>query len=67
MDPQQALASLVGCYPRVEIDVCGAGDHLDKVDTKIHHIQKLMRLVVAGLPFRLDKARWKDLRTYAMN
>ena len=32
MDPQPALSALVGQFPRKEIDITGAGEHLDKVD-----------------------------------
>ncbi len=28
------------------IDACGAGDHLDKVDAKIHRIKETMRAVI---------------------
>jgi hypothetical protein len=37
----------------VEIDVCGAGDHLDKVDNKIHQVKEMVRAVIARLPFKL--------------
>lgn len=51
----------------MEIDASGASDHLDKVDTKICCIKELMRAVIAGLPFRIDEARLKDLGIYAVN
>lgn len=51
----------------MEIDASGAGDHLDKVDTKICRIKELMGAVVADLPFKIDEARLKDLGIYAVN
>jgi hypothetical protein len=44
----------------------GAGDHLDKVDTRIRRLKELMRLVIADLPYHLPKDRVKDLVTYAV-
>jgi hypothetical protein len=66
VDPHKALAALQGSFPGIEVDVSGAGDHLDKVDTKIRRLKELMRSVIAGLPYKLPKERLKDLVTYAV-
>jgi len=66
VDPHKALAALQGFFPGTEVDVSGAGDHLDKVETKIRRIKELMRSVIAGLPYKLPKKRLKDLVTYAV-
>ena len=65
MDPQPALSALVGQFPGVEIDITGAGDHLDKVDAKIRRLKETIRSVSAGLPWKLPSSRVKDLVTYA--
>jgi hypothetical protein len=67
MDPQPALAALVGQFPGVEIDISGAGDHLDKIDAKIRRVKELIRSVHASLPWKLLDAQVKDLVTYAVN
>jgi hypothetical protein len=35
IDPHKSLTSLMGAFPGIEVNDCGAGDHLDKVDSKI--------------------------------
>jgi len=67
VDPQSGLKSLQGSFPGIEIDVSGAGDHLDKIDTKTRRLKELMRSVVAGLPYKLKRDRVKDLVTYAVS
>jgi hypothetical protein len=51
----------------VEIDVCGAGDRLDKVDNKIHQVKEMVRAVIAGPPFKLGRERIKDLIAYTVS
>jgi hypothetical protein len=58
---------LQGSFPGIEIDVSGAGDHLDKLDTKTRRLKELMRSIVAGLPYKLKRDRVKDLVTYAVS
>ena len=67
VDPQPALKAIQFSFPGIEIDVSGAGDHLDKVDAKIRRIKEMMRSVLAGLPFTLPKLRIKDLATYVVS
>ena len=49
-DPQSSFRAIVGSFPGVEVDILGAGDHLDKVDIWIRRLKELMRSVIAGLP-----------------
>ena len=64
-DPQRGFLPLVGQFPGVEIDLTGAGDHLDKVDAKIRRLKEIIRSVHADLPWSLPASRVKDLVTYA--
>jgi len=66
VDPHKSLVALQGAFPGVVIDPVGAGDHLDKVDTRIHRLKELMRSVIADLPYHLPRERVKDLVTYAV-
>jgi hypothetical protein len=67
VDPQKPLQSLRGSFPGTDIDVSGAGDHLNMVDTKIRRLKEMMRAVIAGLPYKIGKDRIKDLTTYAVS
>jgi hypothetical protein len=67
IDPHKSLVALQEAFPGVEIDLSGAGDHLDKIDTKIRHLKELMRSMIADLSYKLPKDRMKDLVTYAVS
>jgi hypothetical protein len=67
VDPHRSLVALQGEFPGVEIDPCGAGDHLEKIDIKIRRLKELMRAVLADLPYSLPKDRLKDLVTYSVS
>jgi hypothetical protein len=67
IDPHKSLVALQEASLGVEIDPSGAGDHLDKIDTKIRCLKELMRSVIADLPYKLPKDRMKDLVTYAVS
>jgi hypothetical protein len=67
VDPQRSISGLRGSFPGTEVDVTGAGDHLDKVDSKIRRIKETMRSVIAGLAFSLPKRLVKDLVTYVVS
>ena len=64
-DPQRGFLPLVGNMGGVEIDITGAGDHLDKVDAKIRRLKELIRSVHASLPWNLPASKVKDLISYA--
>jgi hypothetical protein len=51
----------------MEVDITGAGDHLDKVDAKIRRIKETVRSVTAGLPWKVPDDRVKDLVTYCVS
>jgi hypothetical protein len=67
VDPHKSLMALQGAYPGVHIDPVGAGDHLDKIDTRIRRLKELMRSVVDDLPYSLPRDRVKDLVTYGVS
>ena len=67
LDPQSGFTSLVGKFPGTEIDISGAGDHLDKVDIRIRRIKETVRSVHAGLPWDLPDDQVKDIVAYAVN
>lgn len=67
VDPQSRLTSLQGKFPGIEIDVSGAGDHLDKLDIRMRRLKELMHSVVSRLPICFKKERVKDLVTYAVS
>jgi hypothetical protein len=64
IDPASGLLSLRTQFPGVVIDVCGAGDHVSKVDIRIRRLKEMYRAVKAGLPWALPKSRIKDLVFY---
>ncbi len=66
VDPHKSFIGLTGSFPGTAIDAAGAGDHLDKVDDKIRRVKEMMQSIIAGLPYRLDKAKIKDLATYVV-
>ena len=67
LDPQSGLAPLQGAFPGVEVDISGAGDHMDKIDSAIKHSKEIMRSVHAGLPWKLAKSMTKDLAYYGVS
>jgi hypothetical protein len=67
VDPHKTLVSLDGAFPGIPMDISGAGDHLDKIDSKTRRIKETMRSVIAGLPYKLHSDRGKDLATYAVH
>ena len=65
--PFKSLMSLQGAYPGIDIDPCGAGDHLDKKDVRIRRKKELIRAVIADLPYTLPRDRMKNLVVYALS
>ena len=66
LDPQPGFTPLVGQFPGVEIDISGAGDHLDKVDIKIRRLKETIRSVHANLPWNLPNSNVQDMVKYAV-
>ncbi len=60
------MHDLANTYPGVSVDMSGAGDGLDKVDSKIRQIKEIRRSVIADLPFKINRSRIKDLATYVL-
>jgi hypothetical protein len=67
VDPCKSLFSSRGAFPGIQIDVCDAGDHLVKRDIRICRVKEMMRLVIAGLPYKLAKDCIKDLVSYVVS
>jgi hypothetical protein len=67
LDPQSAFVPLQGQIPGVEVDIGGAGDHMDKIDAAIKHSKEVMRSVYASLPWKLPKSLVKDLAYYGVS
>jgi hypothetical protein len=44
--PHKSPLSLHGAFPGIKIDVCGVGDHLDKIDIRICRVKELILLQV---------------------
>ena len=65
LDPQPGFQPLRGQITGVEVDVCGAGDHMDKVDLKIRRLKETIRSVQAGLPWSLPDNMVRDLVKYS--
>ena len=67
LDAQPGFTALVGNMPGVEIDITGAGDHLDKIDIKIRRLKEVIRSVHSGLPWKLPNMLIKDLVKYCVS
>jgi hypothetical protein len=67
VNPHKMLTALETSFPGTEVDLSGAGDHLSKIDSKIRRVKEAAWSIVAGLPFKLGRARAKDLVTYAVS
>ena len=60
-DAQPGFAALRGQIQGIEIDVAGAGDHLDRIDAKIRRVKEIARSITGGLPWELPNFMIKDL------
>jgi hypothetical protein len=67
VDPASGLMSLRTQFPGVVIDLCGAGDHVSKVDIRICRLKEMYRTVKAGLSWALPKSRVKDFMFYCVS
>jgi hypothetical protein len=65
MDPQPSLAALVPHFPSIDLDVTGAGDHLDVIDAKIRRLKEVMCSVNASLQWKLPGSLIAPLARYA--
>ena len=67
LDDQPGFAALVGHIPGVQVDIAGAGDHMDKIDAKIRRLKEMIRSIYTGLPWKLPDMMIKDLVKYAVS
>jgi hypothetical protein len=51
----------------VEIDVSGAGDHMDMIDLRIRHLKEVSRSVYSALPFKQPRKLDSDLVKYGIS
>jgi hypothetical protein len=66
IEPQASMKALTGRLPGVEVDVTGAGDHLDILDNKIRRIKETIRSVASALPYRLPGSKLNHLVFYCI-
>lgn len=64
VDPQSSLRALQGQFESFQLEVGGAGDHLELVDAKIRRLKEMMRSVIAGLPYKLPTRLVVELANY---
>ena len=67
LDPQSGFKPLEGNIPGIEVDICGAGDHMDKLDAGIRRLKDIMRSVYHGLPWPLPDSMVKYLAYYSVH
>ena len=66
VDPQMGLANLKGKLGSVAVDVCGAGDHVERAEVKNKLIKERYRCCFSDLPYELPAALVKDLVFYTV-
>jgi hypothetical protein len=66
-DPQSGMKNLVCAIPGIEIDISGAGDHMDLLDVRISHLKEVIRSTYAGLPFKQPSKLDSDLVKYCVS
>ena len=67
LDPQRGFAALDTHIPGVEVDVGGAGDHVNHVDVEIRHVKEIYRSVHESLPWTQPVWLDKDLMTFCVS
>lgn len=67
LDPQPGFVPLQGQITGVEVDISGAGDHMDALDMGIRRLKEIMRSVHSALPWRLPPSFVADLAYYAVS
>jgi hypothetical protein len=67
LDPQPGFSALDSHIPGVEIDICGAGDHMKRLDVEIKHTKELFRSVQDAMPWKLPVWLEKDLVNYCIS
>ena len=67
LDPQKGFAALDPHIPGVEVDIGGAGDHLNVLDVEIRHVKEIFRSVLDSLPWKQPAWLDKDLVAYCVS
>ena len=66
VDRHQSLLTLRGKLGEVDVEACGAGDHVGRAENKIKTIKEMFRSVVARLPWRLARRLISDLISFVI-
>ena len=66
VDPQLGLANLKGKLGNVAVEVCGAGDHVDRAEVKNKLIKERYRSCFSDLSYGLPATLVKDLVFYTV-
>jgi hypothetical protein len=64
VDRHQSLLAIRGKFPDVEVEACGAGDHVGRAENKIRTIKEQFRTIVARLPWKLARRLICELISY---
>ena len=67
VDPERALVKLRNMIPGAEIDLVGAGDHLNLIDIQIRRLKDVGRAMISDLPYVLPKNIIDNLIAYSTN
>ena len=66
VDPQRGLANLRGKLGDVAVEVCGAGDHVERAEVKNKLVKERYRSCFSDLPYELPATLVKDLVFYTV-
>jgi hypothetical protein len=64
VDRHQSLLSMRGKLGSVDVEACGAGDHIGRAENKIRTIKEIYRTIIARLPWRLARRLICELISY---
>lgn len=67
LDPQPGFQGLEGQIQGVDVDISGAGDHMNVLDVEIRHVKEIYRSVISSLPWTLPEWLDKDLVAYCVS
>ena len=67
LDPQKGFAKLEVSIPGLEVDIGGAGDHMNVLDVEVRHLKEVFRSVHSSLPWKQPEWLNKDLVSYVVS
>lgn len=67
LDPQRGFLGLEAQIQGVDVDISGAGDHMNALDVEIRHVKEIYRSVMSSLPWELPVWLDKDLVAYCVS